>query len=150
MLPIVSLHEHPAWWEDAARWFSDKWNIPPKAYLDSFAEGARAVSGVPAWYLVRDPDGAILAGIGVIENDFHRRPDKTPNLCALYVEPAARGRGIARALLAHACAVLASHGVRDAYLITSHASFYERCGWEFDGMIEENDGSPIRLYHRAL
>ena len=32
----------------------------------------------------------------------------------------------------------------------AHTSFYERCGWEFDGMIEENDGSPIRLYHRAL
>lgn len=35
------------------------------------------VGVIPNWF---------IAGAGVIENDFHNRPDLTPNICALYVE----------------------------------------------------------------
>ena len=36
----------------------------------------------------------------------------------------------------------------EAYLITGHTDFYEMCGWEFYGMIEEDDGNMIRMYTR--
>ena len=104
---------------------------------------------LPAWYVILDGD-RIIAGLGVIDNDFHKRPDLTPNLCALYVEREYRMRGLARRLLDHACRELGAHGCTDAYLITDHTSLYERCGWSFFTMVEENCGGMIRMYHRAI
>ena len=44
-------------------------------------------------------------------NDFHDRKDLTPNVCALYVEPELRCRGIAGQLLAHICKDMAAKGI---------------------------------------
>ena len=52
-------------------------------------------TGIPQWYVIVDGQRNIIAGTGVIENDFHDRKDLTPNLCALFVEERKRGRGIA-------------------------------------------------------
>lgn len=147
-LRIVSLGQHPERFRDAAQWFSSKWGVPEQAYLESMASAQTTQTGVPAWYEVQTRQGQRIAGLGVIENDFHKRPDLTPNLCALYVEEPYRKRGLARALLDHACRELHRHGIQDAYLITSHTRFYEKCGWEYFGDIEENDGGQIRMYHR--
>lgn len=49
---------------------------------------------VPQWYVVVQGD-KIIAGLGVIENDFHDRKDLSPNVCAVHVEEAYRCRGIA-------------------------------------------------------
>ena len=46
----------------------------------------------------------------MIANNFHRQIDLTPNICAVYVEPRARGRGVARALIDRACAELSAAG----------------------------------------
>ena len=43
----------------------------------------------------------IVAGMGVIENDFHDRKDLAPNVCAVYTEEAYRCRGIAGKLLGY-------------------------------------------------
>ena len=49
---------------------------------------------VPQWYAAV-AEGRIVAGLGVIENDFHCRRDLTPNVCAVYVEEDCRRRGLA-------------------------------------------------------
>ncbi|MBS4841563.1 MULTISPECIES: hypothetical protein [Clostridium] len=36
---------------------------------------------------------------------------------------------------------------KEVYLITDHTNFYEKCGWNFLCMVEENDGYMIRMYH---
>ena len=51
-------------------------------------------------------------------------------------------------MLNHVCRELSSFGIPDAYLLTDHTDFYEKCGWEFYGMIEEEDGNMIRMYTR--
>ena len=80
----------------------------------------------------------VIGGLGVIANNFHRQTDLTPNICAVYVEPRARGRGVARALIDRVC------------LITGHDCFYGHSGWKFYGMAEENDGGWIRMGVRRL
>ena len=72
-----------------------------------------------------------MAGLGVIENDFHDRPDLTPNVCAVYVEEPWRKKGIAGAMLGQVCRDMGELGVDTLYLITDHTNFYERYGWEF-------------------
>lgn len=148
-MKILSLRDYPALIPLAADWFHEKWKVPVEAYLESMRTGCSSMDGVPAWYVILGDDDRIIAGIGVIENDFHKRPDLTPNLCALYVEEAYRHQGIARSLLDHACNQLFSNGINTAYLITSHTEFYERCGWDFYGMIEEDDGNMIRMYMKS-
>lgn len=32
------------------------------------------------------------------------------------------------------------------YLVTDLVGFYEKCGWEYAGEVNELDGGPIRLY----
>lgn len=148
-LEMIALKDRPELIPAAADWFHQKWKVPVEAYLESMEDSLSAVGGVPAWYVLLDPAQKIAAGIGVIENDFHQRPDLRPNLCALFVEETHRNRGIARQLLEHACEELRKAGVERTYLITSHTEFYERCGWEFYGMIPEEDGNLIRMYQRV-
>lgn len=133
---------------DAAQWFHKKWQVPLQAYLDSMTQSIDAKNNVPAWYVIRNEKGQIIAGLGVIENDFHLRPDLTPNICAVYVEPAYRKQGLSRMLLDHACRELARHFIQDVYLITTHTAYYERCGWEFLTMVEEDSGGLVRMYHK--
>lgn len=87
--------------------------------------------------------------LGVIENDFHDRPDLTPNICAVYTEESHRNRGIAGMLLNMAVEDLRSEGVSPVYLVTDHTGFYERYGWKFLCMVQ-GDGEPdmTRMYIR--
>ncbi|OJG83271.1 hypothetical protein [Enterococcus ratti] len=45
------------------------------------------------WYILVTQEQKIVAGAGVIENDFHDRHDLTLNVCALFVEKEYRNRG---------------------------------------------------------
>lgn len=146
---IKALRERPELKNEAARWFHEKWGIPLEAYLESMEECLSGEHPVPQWYLALEK-GAIIGGMGVIENDFHDRKDLAPNVCAVYTEEDRRGRGVARALLNDVCADMKARGIDTLYLVTDHTSFYERCGWEFFCMVQ-CDGEPdlARMYiHR--
>lgn len=145
---IINLNDHPGLTDRYAQWQHGKWGVSVQAYLDSMNEAKCSNSGVPAWYAVLDREGNIIAGLGVIENDFHKRPDLAPNVCAVYVEEAWRKQGLARLLLDHVCRELAAKGIHDAYLITTHTDFYEHCGWHFYTMVEEDVGRLVRMYHK--
>lgn len=142
---IMSLHAHPEWRIPAARWFQEKWEIPLEEYLTSIDESIKGAVAVPQWYIVMEGQ-QIIAGAGVIENDFHDRKDLTPNICALYVEPERRCRGIAGHLLGHICKDMAAKGISTLYLITEHTSFYEHYGWEYLCMVKGDDGEQMRMY----
>lgn len=131
----------------AVEWFHEKWGIPESAYRESIEECQRDPDGVTQWYLVLLKND-ILGGLGVIENDFHKRKDLTPNVCAVYVEKPYRREGIARAMLNYVCRDMAERGIKKLYLITDHTQFYEKCGWEFLCMVEEDDGNTARMYCR--
>ena len=147
---IIAIRDRQELKETAARWFSGKWRVPFEAYMDSMDENDNNRTGVPQWYLALSPRGEILGGLGVIENDFHKRPDLAPNIAAVYVEEKARKQGISRALLNHVCAELKEFGRETAYLITDHTDYYERCGFEFLCMVEEDGGGMARMYCRKL
>lgn len=143
---ITPLRDAPERLEHAAGWFSSKWAVPVEAYRESMRRSIRYPAAVPQWYLLLDDNRSIAAGCGLIENDFHKRPDLTPNVCAVYVEPAYRGRGLARALLDYARRDASRLGLDTLYLLTDHTAFYERCGWRFLCMAEDDAGGQGRIY----
>ncbi len=149
--PIMLLRNHPEALSAAATWFSEKWGIPTEAYQESMEEClANPSSAVPQWYFLQNEQQDIIAGCGIIENDFHDRKDLAPNLCALYVEGKYRRQGIAGRLLAFVCRDMARLGLSALYLVTDHTSFYERYGWTFAAMVTGDDGCMTRLYKRQL
>ena len=146
---IIRLIDRPEIKEQAAQWFHEKWDIPLNAYMESMEDCLRGIKSVPQWYLAME-DNRIIGGLGVIENDFHDRKDLIPNICAVYVEEDKRCNGIAGALLNYVCVDMKEKGIDTLYLITEHASFYERYGWNFLCMAQ-GDGEPgmTRIYiHR--
>ena len=144
----TNLAEIPSIKDKAAEWFHSKWGVPKEAYLecmDAFLNGETDYG----WYLCLD-NNKIIAGMGVIENDFHDRKDLTPNVCAVYTEEKYRCQGIAGKLLNMVVEDCRQKGISPVYLITDHTSFYEHYGWEFLCMVQ-GDGEPemTRMYiHR--
>ena len=144
-MEIIFLRDHPELLDKAALWFSEKWAIPFEAYHESIKACQSHRGTIPQWYLVIE-NAAIIAGCGVIDNDFHNRKDLTPNLCALFVQENYRHQGIARSLLNFVRRDLKTFGVQTLYLVTDHTDFYEKCGWSFLTPVLDDGGQPERLY----
>jgi len=143
---IIALRDAPDRLAEAAAWFHEKWGIPEEAYRDSMAQCLRGEGSVPQWYWAEE-GSRIVGGLGVIENDFHDRPDLAPNVCAVYVEEDFRCRGIAGELLNNVCSDMAEMGVATLYLLTDHTGFYERYGWEFFcHAMGDGEDTPARMY----
>ena len=144
----LTLRDKPELKDIAADWFHNKWGVPTEAYracMNDYLDQKTEYG----WYLCMDGD-QIIAGMGVIENDFHDRKDLKPNVCAVYTEEEYRGQGIAGKLLDMTVEDLKSKGITPVYLVTDHIGFYERYGWEFLCMVQGDDEPEMtRMYiHR--
>ena len=106
---FITLREHPELEGAAAAWFHARWGVPEEAYLtcmDAYLSHKTELG----WYLSLDGE-RIVGGLGVIENDFHNRPDLSPNVCAVFVDEDHRGHGLAGTLLDMAVAMACRAGV---------------------------------------
>ena len=144
----ISLRDIPSIKDKAAEWFHSKWGVPKEAYLECM-EAYLSGKTDYGWYLCLDED-KIVAGLGVIENDFHNRKDLSPNICAVYTEEAYRNQGIAGKLLNIAVEDCKQKSISPVYLVTNHTNFYERYGWEFLCMVQcDDEPNMSRMYiHR--
>lgn len=143
----IDLKNKPELINEAASWFSKCFEIPKEAYLKCMDEYlANKISY--GWYLCLY-NNKIIGGLGVIKNDFHKRVDLYPNICAVYVEEEYRGNGIAGNLLIMVVNELKKKKITPVYLLTDHIGFYEKYGFEFYDFVENLDGSKSRMYiHR--
>lgn len=146
---ILKIRDNQNMIDECATWFNHKWGVPKEAYLESMNDCVKNSGAVPQWYVAVDGD-AIVGGLGVIENDFHNRPDLSPNVCAVFVEEDYRSQGIAGALLDFVVEDMKSLEVDTLYLLTDHTGFYERYGWQFFCMAQgDGEEQMSRMYiHR--
>ena len=81
--------------------------------------------------LVAHDGTAFLGTASVIASDLAERPQLTPWVAAVWVEPQHRARGIGGALVERATRDCFALGIARAYLCARPAlmSFYERLGW---------------------
>lgn len=144
----ITLREKVTIKDKAAEWFNSKWGVPKEAYLECMNEYLSGETEY-GWYLCLDGE-KIVAGMGVIENDFHDRKDLSPNVCAVYTEEDYRGKGIAGNLLNMVVDDMKDKGITPIYLVTDHTGFYERYGWEFLCMVQgDGEEDMTRMYiHR--
>ena len=144
-MEYIILRNKPELKNEAANWFHEKWGVPAEAYLECMDAYLNHENDY-GWYLCLD-NGKIVGGLGVIENDFHNRPDLSPNVCAVFVEETYRKQGIAGRLLDLVVKDEKDNGVSPLYLLTDHTGFYEKYGWEFLCLVQGNDEDHLsRMY----
>ena len=144
-MQIIGIKEQPKWLLRAAKYFSHRWKIDEQLYIDSMNESLSAKNSVPRWYLMLRGD-EIIGGCGLIDNDFMVREDLCPWLCALYIEPDARGQQLGAKLLEYARREAAALGYGKVYLNTDHVGYYEKYGWRYMGSFAHSSGEDTRVY----
>jgi predicted N-acetyltransferase YhbS len=82
--------------------------------------------------LVAHEGEEFLGTVALIECDEETRPQYTPWVAALWVEPEHRRRGIGAALVHNASELAFTAGAKRVHLLTreSRLSFYESLGWQ--------------------
>lgn len=110
-----------AWWEPDGQPLSDV-----EEALDMVLSEADF-----SFTLVAVSNGRFIGTATSIQTDIDARPDLGPCLAALWVEPEARGRGVAATLISAVLERLLSHGFTEAYLSAKPhmRGFYEKNGW---------------------
>ena len=87
---------------------------------------------------------------GLVRTDLRSRPDLTPWLAGVFVEPAFRGRGYASALVRQVEAFALAASVPALWLCTETAEpLYASLGWQRVGM-EQDRGHLVTLMRRDL
>lgn len=130
---VISVRQAPGYQQQAIAYLQQSWpDVWPELYADSVAHCIGARLPLPQWYLL-EQDGGIIGCAGLITNDFISRVDLYPWLCALFIEPAQRGRGYAQALIEQAKEDTRRMGFSHLYLSTAHRNYYERHGFRHIG-----------------
>jgi GNAT superfamily N-acetyltransferase len=133
MMSISDLRDHPlfqaaiadriwrAWWEARGVPLGDI----AGSVADNLGEGP-----IPSAFVAHDGD-RFLGTASVILSDLDERPQYTPWLAAVWVEPEARGAGLGARLVAHATEAIFRAGFQRAYLTAAphRRSFYDGLGW---------------------
>ncbi len=87
-----------------------------------------------------------------MHDDLVSRPDIYPWLINVYVDEAARGRGVCAAMMKTVAENAKRANLTELYLYTKHVGLYEKYGWEFVEYVKTFDEkSPVeRLYGLEL
>lgn len=134
-MKIFSVREHPKMKDAFIAYFQKTWasEASRMVYDDCITHCIGAAAPLPQWYLLLD--GETIAGCaGLITNDFISRMDLAPWLCALFIEPAYRGRAYGALLIERCKEDARKAGYPMLYLCSDHQGYYERYGFRRIGI----------------
>lgn len=152
MLTIVSLTDRPDLLADVARWQWEEWGRkrgrPLEAVADEVAPLTQPGSDEAGFVLL---DGGVPVGTACLtKEDLDSRPDLTPWLASVYVDPAHRRKGHAARLVRAVEDEAVRRGHATLWLFTwTTASLYAALGWDLVGPAEHR-GSAVTLMRRTL
>ncbi|MDQ2787255.1 MAG: GNAT family N-acetyltransferase [Chloroflexota bacterium] len=145
---IENLADHPAFVGTVARWQWGEWgHLDPTDSLAARITSLRdqtASNHIPTTYLALDGD-APLGSASLVAHDMDTHGELSPWLASVYVTPAARGRGVASALVRHTVRQAAAMSIARLYLYTPDAQgLYEKLGWQVIAT-EHFEGHPVTI-----
>lgn len=150
---IVTLAERPDLASLVAQWRVEAFLqgvMTAAQYMDHLLAPARG----PEASFIALADGTPVGTAGVAHDDLESRPDLTPWLVGVVVQPGHRGQGHATALVREAESFARAAGVPCLWLYTSYAEgFYARLGWQRTGVERDPDatwGRDVVLMQRSL
>jgi N-acetylglutamate synthase-like GNAT family acetyltransferase len=142
---ISDLRQRPEFFDSVADRIWQAWwkaDGHPLDYISGRLRENLSVAPIPFALVAHDGE-AFLGTSSVISSDLAERPQLTPWVAAVWVEPQARGRGIGAALVDRAAQDCFALGVCRTYLCArpQRSSFYEGLGW----IAVERDVGPHHL-----
>lgn len=76
-------------------------------------------------------DDILLGSAAIVDNDMQTRPELSPWLASVYVNPARRNLGIGSKLVKHVMSTASTNQIDELYLFTpDRTAFYLNLGWE--------------------
>ena len=149
-LSITDLRDQPEFFDTVTDRVWRAWWEPAGHALPDFATGMRAcllASRLP-FALVAYAGGRYLGSTLCVAADLAERPQYTPWVAAVWVEPQDRRREVGRTLVGHARQALFGLGHRRVYLcsLPARRDFYTRQGWI---PIEEGVGAFRQIVYVA-
>lgn len=148
---IATISDQPELAALVARWRVDAFFTEPGGYTveEMTALILAPPVGLKETFVLFDHDQPVGTA-GLVRSDLKDRPDLTPWLAGVFVQPSFRGRGYATALIRQAEAFAAAASTPILWLYTSTAEpFYVRLGWQRAG-IEQENGHEVVLMRRYL
>lgn len=153
-MEIVPLAEHPEAIPDLARWHLAEWGHYSASRTRESTEARLrrhlASDGIPLTMVALE-GGEPVGSAALVWNDLKTRPELSPWLADVVVDPAWRRRGIGSKLVARLAEEARERGVETLYLYTpDQERLYARLGWELMGRVEyrEEEVAVMRLHLR--
>ncbi|ENA0609462.1 GNAT family N-acetyltransferase [Enterobacter bugandensis] len=147
---ILPLHAAPQFAEQVIDWiwraFGDGL---PREFFQSVIDHSQAPDALPITFVAVEGE-RLLGTVGLWRCDLITRQDLYPWLAALYVDEAARGKGLAGTLQQHVIAYAARAGYDELHLWSACRDFYERYGWRYIGDALEYPNTRVHLYRYSL
>ena len=148
---IVAVSDRPELAPIVARWRVDAFFNYPGGYTveDMTARILAPPVGPKETFVLFDHDQPVGTA-ALVRTDLKTRPDLTPWLAGVFVQPAYRGRGYASTLVRRVEIFAQAASVPILWLYTATAEpLYARLGWEQVGM-EKDNGHEVVLMKRSL
>ncbi len=130
---IINLKTIPQHIPVLARWHHEQWSyLNPGYSLEARTAEMQHYLGeasIPAMYVAID-NYNLLGSAAIIASDMDTRPELTPWLANMFVNPDYRKMGIGLALVQHVVAEARQQGLARLYLFTpDQEAFYAKLGW---------------------
>jgi GNAT superfamily N-acetyltransferase len=149
---IVTLAQKPTLIPQVAQWLWTEWARRKGRTLDMVTDrlAARAASGGPEQTFVVLDGGTPVATASLVASDLVSRPDLTPWLASVFVDPPHRGRGHAARLVRRVEEAARAANTEILWLYTEDAEgLYAKLGWQTVGP-ELDQTVPVTLMRRWL
>jgi GNAT superfamily N-acetyltransferase len=151
-ISVVSTSDRPDLVPVVARWLWDEFWRHHGHSLDQTLSVVResiAARPMPRTFILL-VEGEPVGTASLAAQDLDERPDLTPWLAGVFVEPRARGRGYAAHLIAAVEEECRTASIATLWLYTRTAErIYVRAGWRTVETIQHN-GKPYALMRRDL
>jgi GNAT superfamily N-acetyltransferase len=132
-LTISDLRDRPEFAGDVADRVWRAWWQPknyPLAHIERLVSDNLGSGALP-FAVVGHDEKTFMATASVIVSDMEDRPQYTPWVAAVWVEPQFRGKGVGSAIVTRAAALAFERGFETVYLcaLPEKCGFYEALGW---------------------
>lgn len=121
----------------------------PREFFARIIEHSQTPGALPLTFVAVEGE-TLLGTVGLWRCDLMTRQDLFPWLAALYVDDAARGKGLAGQLQEHVMGYAAKAGYSELHLWSACRDFYERYGWQYIGDALEYPNKTVHLYRYSL
>ena len=118
------------------------WRRPAPGVFHSIVEHSQTPGALPLTFIARERTACGHRGALALRSDH----PTGSLLAALYVDDAARGKGLAGLLQKHVIHYAAQAGYDTLHLWSACRDFYERYGWQYIGDALEYPDKTVHLY----